>query len=308
MKSHYKVPFFQSYITYYLFNPPCVMEATVMYKQILRYLGIFAFVVGIAEVLHVFQPFVRYFNGYTFEISFVLKGLLSVLMGLLLMYTGFVLLKNIPEKMFRSGMAMGAYIVVAIAYIAQEFFRPPHIDMVLSFNLITMFPVWLMFISFYEYHSSVNQQGEMEIGKYRFIGLFFVLLILAMGALLAGDLLHFIDPASLFLMLMPLPILLVLSGLRIPLLFEFFAGIFSLSYVQQKHISTFKHFARKAGSFSVYLGLIVTLVGTIMTLENFNSSNELATSMAVALISLLYGLILKLCVFDPYAYILEGVE
>ncbi len=132
--------------------------------------------------------------------------------------------------------------------------------------------------------------------------------IISIGIGTAGSPMMFIDFASLFFVLVPLPVLLILSGLEIRNLPEFFLGIFSLSLVQKKNINSFLKLSKQAGYFVLLLGILAVMISCVVLLSRLDEPDMLGPVLAVALISAFYGVGFKIVVFDPYTNLLGKIR
>ncbi len=73
-----------------------------------------------------------------------------------------------------------------------------------------------------------------------------------------------------------------------------------LDYLEERHYRDMS-FYLKASEFSPAFGMVGTLVGLINLLGNLSDTDALATNMAVALITTLYGVVLANLIFKPIA-------
>jgi hypothetical protein len=286
-----------------------------MNKPVLSVLGWIAYATGIAEVLHVLQLVLIVTMTGSVKIPLVMLNLLTVLMGLLLMLTGYIYRKNLSDQMLWAALAAFGHWLMTILYMvfyssrlvsSVQFVQGyASLDYVAFWSMISGFSIWLGLTGLYQHFLPDDPDFIRASGRFRWIGLLIVLAIIFCGMILAGNPLAFIDPASLFIVTAPLPVLIWTSGLEGKKLIEFFGGILSLSIVQQQHTDAFANYAERSGRFVLYLGALGTLIGLVTLLNHLDEPSRFGPSVAVSMITLLYGIIAKTIVFEPYAEALK---
>lgn len=150
----------------------------------------------------------------------------------------------------------------------------------------------------------------MKQGTFRFIPLLFVVVFVFLGILVGGSPIIFLDGVSAFFVVVPLPFLLALSGLQFTKQGSFWGGIISTVFVSNQDRDQFSRFAEAAGFYSVLLGIINFMISVIF-ISHYAGSGTIQLgdkAVSVALLSILYGVLLKTIIFDPYSRVLRTNE
>jgi hypothetical protein len=172
-------------------------------RNAMRGMGWFVYVLGVVQILSILPSFFLVRGEGLERLVSLSYVLLSVLMGLIFVFIGYVFRKNLRNYLGGTIIASVAYVVIGLFYgmyvSAGPVDRVPgtyYLDPVLILSTVTLLPIWTGVMGVYEYVTSDHQTPSHATGRFRWLGVMGVAFVLFIAILLAGAPSTFLDPIA----------------------------------------------------------------------------------------------------------------